>query len=223
MRETLNAAIDVYLLHANAEQRSEIFATIDSLSLLVSSVATPEAQAEAHLSTTFTSGDVWTGFGTPSWVTHDSSVHSGSYLGGFSAPTDRSGLRLTPTAMDAASGGDANAVSTPSISSTALALPRSGGGGAALQERRVHAPVMVTTVHCPPLPQDAIRYTCNCAHGQHGLGCVLDLEGGLQNYFADQHASALDVDDVDRDKVCARLSHWCTVCARHCSHSCVRM
>ena len=88
MRETLNAAIDVYLLHANAEQRSEIFATIDSLSLLVSSVATPEAQAEAHLSTTFTSGDVWTGFGTPSWVTHDSSVHSGSYLGGFSAPTD---------------------------------------------------------------------------------------------------------------------------------------
>ena len=77
VRETLNAAIGVYLLHANAEQRSEIFATIDSLSLLVSSVATPEAQAEAHLSTTFTSGDVWTGFGTPSWVTHDSSVHSG--------------------------------------------------------------------------------------------------------------------------------------------------
>ena len=50
-----------------------------------------------------------------------------------------------------------------------------------------------------------------------------DSDDHVQDYFADQHASALDVDDVDRDKVRARLSHWCTVCARHCSHSCVRM
>ena len=86
MRETLNAAIGVYLLHANAEQRSEIFATIDSLSLLVSSVATPEAQAEAHLSTTFTSGDVWTGFGTPSWVTQP---HGNGCACGLDAATDQ--------------------------------------------------------------------------------------------------------------------------------------
>ena len=207
MRSSIEVVLGDVFQHADDGQSSEIRAQIDRLTRLVQEARAP--RDTTSMDTAFMLGQLWTGFG------------SGSYVGGFSAPGGRPSVSQ---ATRAAANDDALAMTGSMSPNVNVSAPRGGGGGgggggtglhngngAAGQDQNVHATLTYTSRHCPPLAHGSVSFTCNCAHGRHGLGCILDLENGLDSYFQEQRQDALNTAEHDRDSVSAT----CTLTMSH--------
>jgi hypothetical protein len=85
-------------------------------------------------------------------------------------------------------------------SATQAATQRPPRTGTASRDRGVHAALQFATRHCGPLECE-LSAQCNCTHGQHGLGCVMDAGMPLQLWASGELSAAEEQVDSFRDAV----------------------
>lgn len=184
MRSSIEDALSGVFQHADDTQSSEIRAQIDRLSTLVEEAWATDSTTRS-MNTCFTLGYLWQG------------LHAGFNQRNFPGFTGGS----VPAPWGTTADPPTSVVEAGSAVTPAAPAQFGSGRGAVGQDRDVHAPLAQTTTRCPPLEEGSIAFTCNCAHGRHGLGCILDIENGLGEYFAEERQDALRVSSYDQESV----------------------